>query len=142
MVENPRLKRPQRITRRTKRRVWLPYGGPPLLELWVKAVVAADTALSTLQAMEPDPESGQVRYDMVGVERIEFRGGYGEPVYEERVPREAGKGIWIGELELRGIGIFQVEQLPGRVFCTDAVRRLVLEEQFTNVDFFEVGETF
>lgn len=46
MHQDPKLKRPKRVTARTKRRVWLPYEGPPLWELVVESSCGTDLARS------------------------------------------------------------------------------------------------
>ncbi|UCH34929.1 MAG: hypothetical protein JSV65_00805, partial [Armatimonadota bacterium] len=71
MIQNPRLKRPTRITRRTKPRVWLPYEGPPLYELCVTARVSADLDRSTLEIRGTDPDTGGALYRVIGDEHIE-----------------------------------------------------------------------
>lgn len=42
MIQDPELEKPQRVTKRTTPRVWLPYDGPLLVNLRVEAVVDAD----------------------------------------------------------------------------------------------------
>jgi hypothetical protein len=142
MIQNPRLKRPARITRRTKPRVWLPYEGPPLYELWVTAWVNADVDRSTV-TIERNPSTGITTYHLTGDERTEIRvdGQTGMSV-RTRVPREPGKGLYVPEQEVEDVDIFRLVQRPGCVSCTDAVRDFILANEFTNVDFFEIGETF
>lgn len=60
----------------------------------------------------------------------------------QRIPREPGKGVYVAEQALQGVGIFRVRQWSGHVFCTDPVRDSILEKRYTNVDFLEMGETF
>jgi len=141
MVQDAKLKRPQRVTRRTKPRVWLPYEGPPLYDLWVTAWVTADLEQSTLNLKEAEVGTDTARYQLEGHERIEYFGVFPDLV-RKRIPREPGKGVYAPEKELRHADIFHLRQIPGWVFCTDAVRDFVLESKFTNVDFFEMGETF
>jgi hypothetical protein len=59
-----------------------------------------------------------------------------------RVPREPGKGLYVAEQEVKDVDIFRLVQRPGCDSCTDAVRDFILANEFTNVDFFEIGETF
>lgn len=142
MIQNPRLKRPTRITRRTKPRVWLPYEGPPLYELWVTAWVNADLDRSSL-TIERDPRTGVTSYHLTGGEDMESRRDRRTGMFvSTRVPREPGKGLYVAEQEFKGADIFRMVQMPGCVSCTDAVRDFILANKYTNVDFFEMGETF
>ncbi len=36
MYQNPKLKKPSKPNKRTKKRIWLPYEGPELREIWIK----------------------------------------------------------------------------------------------------------
>jgi hypothetical protein len=143
MIQNPKLKRPQRTTRRTRPRIWLPYQGPPLYELWVTAWVDADLQRSTLEARGLHPDFGHMCYQVHGVEQVDVcwdrEALKGHVV---RTPREPGKGVYVAEGALRGIDIFNLAQLPGLDHCTDRVRDFIFEQQFTNVDFLEMGEAF
>ena len=49
MVQDPKLRRPTRITSRTKKRVWLPYEGPPLFELKVLGNAQVDLELNNFE---------------------------------------------------------------------------------------------
>jgi hypothetical protein len=143
MIQNPRLRRPRRVTRRTKPRVWLPYEGPPVCELWVTAWANADLERSTLRVRGTDPDTGGTLYVTDGVESDEIHWDRDAlKASRTRTPREPGRGVYVAEGELGSVDIFQVRQVPGIIFCTDAVRDFVLESKFTNVDFFEMGETF
>lgn len=141
MVQNPRLKRPQRVTQRTKRRVWLPYEGPPLQCLWITRWVDADMERSSLTPLDEPSAQGEILYLIGGRERIEWVGQAPDPVVPTRMRREPGKGVYIAERQLEGDGFFRVRQAPGWVFCTEAVREYAAEQGWTNVDFFEAGET-
>jgi hypothetical protein len=140
MVQDPKLKRKRQITRRGKRRVWLPYEGPPLCEIWVTHKVRPDLDRSTLTNVTTHEKTGELRYQVEGCERIESSGVFPNRC-EKRLPRDPGKGIYVAEADLDGADIFRIEG-PGGMFCTDRVRDFIIEQQFTNVDFFEMGETF
>ena len=87
------------------------------------------------------PTHGYMRYKVEGDEHFEFQGEYPNAAYV-RVPRQPGKGFYIAESQLEEADIFNVAQFPGWRFCKETVREFILEQQFTNIDFFEVGETF
>jgi hypothetical protein len=141
MIQDPKLKRTRQITRRGKTRVWLPYEGPPLYEIWVTTEVEADMERSTLKVTETDPETGAPVYDIEGAESVHVDV---DPrtyqVVTTRIPRVPGKGIYVAEAALARADIFHRGGVW--IFCTDPVRDFIVEQQFTNVDFFEMGETF
>jgi hypothetical protein len=140
MIQDPKLKRTRQITRRAKRRVWLPYDGPPLYEVWATHQVKPDLDRSTLANVRRDEGTDELCYDVEGEERIEYSGVFPD-LCRKRVPREQGKGIYVVEADLDGADIFDIEGC-GWIFCTHSVREFIIEQQFTNVDFFEMGETF
>ena len=57
----------------------------------------------------------------------------------ERIPRESGRGLYFDESVVGSRTIFRPRN-TGYLLCTDAVRDFVVEQQWTNVDFLEVGE--
>jgi hypothetical protein len=140
MVQDPKLKRKRQITRRGKRRVWLPYEGPPLYEIWVTHEVKPDLDRSTLVDVTINENTGNLHYQVEGCERIEYSGVFPD-LCRKRLPREPGKGIYVAEADLGGADIFRIEG-PGGMCCTDPVHDFIVEQQLTNVDFFEMGETF
>ncbi len=143
MFQNPKLKHPKRMTRRTKPRIWLPYEGPPLCELFVTAWVEADIQRSTITAVGKHPNYDIMRYKIEGDERIDTHYDMNtKQLIKTRIPREPGKGIYIAVNALKKIDIFRVTQLPGWTFCKDTVRQFILDNKFTNIDFLEMGETF
>jgi hypothetical protein len=58
MWQDPKLKRPKRITKRTKPRIWLPYEGPPLWELEVHAWCRLDWTRTGLFVKSTCPTCG------------------------------------------------------------------------------------
>jgi hypothetical protein len=129
------------IARGGEPRVSLPYEGPPLYELWTTAWVSADLSRSTLQLDRTCGTCGTEFWKVDGVERWQ---SVFDPskrqLIRTRVGRDAQSGIYLPRDDLGGIDIFRVAQLPGWLFCTDLVRNLVRERDFTNVDFLEMGE--
>ena len=138
--QDPRLKKPKRMTKRTKRRVWLPYEGPPLYVLWVTTWVHADLERSTLRLVSECPVCGHKVYDVEGVEERKHRWDPSiKDLVELHEPREEGKGIYIHQEDLQGAEIFRVHEQPGRICCTEGVKSLLEEQGFSNVEFLEVG---
>ncbi len=117
MWQEPKLKRPQRITKRTKPRVWLPYEGPPLWDLWVTAYAHLDLEKSGWSIDRVCSTCGRVFYTT--------------PPYEERY-LVIDIATWGGE------EIFRLHE-SGWVFCTQGVKDFVEEAGFTNVGFLEDG---
>jgi hypothetical protein len=135
MVEEPDL------ARREEPRVGLPYGGPPLHELWTTAWASADTDQSTIRLGRRCGTCDTEFWEVDGVEHWNsvFDAGKRQLVRKKvgRVPRA---GVYLRCEDLAGADVFRVDQFPAWVFCTDAVRDLVRERSFTNVDFLEIGE--
>jgi hypothetical protein len=141
--QDPRVKRPTRVTKRTKKRVWLPYEGPPLIELWATAWVQPDMERSSFRVVGIDPGSGEPNYKLDGIEAFKSRWDPVEHTMSRwREPREPGKGLFIREEALQGASIFRIYPQPGRLLCTEAVKDCLEEHEITNVAFLESGETF
>lgn len=136
MTEDPN------VSKRAKR-VLLPYKGPELHELWVTRWVHLDPVRSSVELENRCGTCGAERWEVYGVERWD---SHFDPerkqlvrVKTERLP---SAGILVSETDLAGDAIFRVHELPGWVFCTELVRELVEKEQFSNVSFLEMGDTF
>lgn len=119
----------------------LPYRGPELVDLFVTKWVPIDIEQSTLRLTEG--QNGMPIYEPEGIERIEHgkwdrTSGILERI---RVPRTPGKGIYVEISELGDSDIFKLNELSGGVICTDRMRDFILKKEYTNVTFFEIGET-
>ena len=138
MVQDPKLKR----TPRAEPRVWLPYEGPPLVELWVTAWAHMDPERSSVEFERRCGTCGREFWDLYGVERwdSDWDAERMELVdsHSDRLP---SAGVFVPEAELEGADIFRVHEFSGWMFCTDAVREFVLSRGFTNVSFLEMGDT-
>jgi hypothetical protein len=135
MVDDPDL------VRTRKRRVRLPYEGPALYELWTTAWTSADVDRSTIRLDRRCGTCGTEFWEVDGIERRDSRYDAGSrQLVRTRVAREPDAGIFVRQDELSGADVFRVSQFPGWVLCTDAVRDLIIEHGFTNVDFLELGE--
>jgi hypothetical protein len=140
MWQNPRLKRPKRVTKRTTPRVWLPYEGPPLVELWVSAWVTIDETRSSLVGFKCSA-CGFIRGTIDGVE--EKPGDVtGQGLAREHIRRRPRAGLLIPRAALQNCDIFRASQAERWVLCTEPVKRFIQERGYTNIDFWEVGETF
>jgi hypothetical protein len=119
MQQHPRLRRPTRVTKRTKPRVWLPYEGPPLWQL------RATTWCSL------DHEASGVRLDKVCATC--GKSIYLAPPFEQRhlvvLP-----STWYGE------DIFNIREYAGWTFCTERVKEFIEAQGFTNAGFALDGE--
>lgn len=124
-----------------KNLIQLPYSGPELVELWPTKNVAIDIARSTV-TITPSDYGPTPSVEVLGIERIEH--GKWDPIKGSleriRVPRTPGKGIYIKEHHLCGCDFFQLAEPLGGPVCTDRFRDFVLEKEYTNIDFFEIGE--
>jgi hypothetical protein len=129
------------IARGGQPRVRLPYEGPALYELWTTAWVSADVERSTMRLERHCGTCGTEFWELDGVERWDsVFDREKRQLVRTRIGRDPQSGIYVQRAELGGADVFRIVQFPGWVFCTDAVRDLVRERQFTNVDFLNVGE--
>ncbi len=141
MWQKPSLRPPQYTSKRTKPRVWLPYHGPPLSELWVTAWLHADLGRSTIREVSTCSTCGHKEYRIEGVEVRKHRW---VPDTKNLVlvhtPRQEGKGLYVAANGLEGADIFRVFELPAWIICTSEVRMAIEDRRFTNVSFLEVGD--
>jgi hypothetical protein len=141
MYQNPKLKRP-RTSLRTKPRVWLPYEGRPMFELWITLHVYLDPKKSSIRLLKVCETCGLRRYEALGIERWETTWDKdrleGASIH---FPRKPGCGIYVNESDLAGSGLFRVHEFPAWIFCTDSVKKIVESEGLTNVSFREMGDT-
>jgi len=139
MEQEPKLKRPKRITKRTKPRVWLPYQGPPLVEMWIERTVS-HLPSTTFEVQDHCEDCGRTLTRLGGVERV-----HGRLIEEtmdlipERTPRILGQGLFVQGTDLVGVKIFRVEEFTQTLLCTNEVKAFVEERGFTNVAFLEYG---
>lgn len=119
MVQDRRLKRPKRPTRRTKPRVWLPYQGPPLWDMQATAVCRLDMAESGVRVDRVCPGCGAVFYA-------------GPPLGKRRLVVD--KSTWRGE------GIFRIAEFDAPTYCTEQAKQYIEQQMWTNVTFRLDGE--
>lgn len=122
--------------RRSKKpRVQLPYSGPSLWDLWVTAWTIADRARSTIdQVTRPN---GSVGLELRGVQHLDASWDQQRMALVKKMyPRVKGQGLFVPPIR----GIFRVEEFPAWVFCTDEVKDLIEQYNFTNISFLEMGD--
>lgn len=142
MWQDPRLHRPRRVTRRTKPRVWLPYEGPPLVELVVPATVKADESRSTLKDHWVCHECGRPSGEVPGIERKWGDHLISGGITFQASPRQPGVGYLISSKEMGGLDFVRLYQAGGLILLTAPVKRFIEEREYSNIDFWEVGEVF
>lgn len=141
MIQDPKLTRPKRITKRTTPRIWLPYEDMHLFELLVTSWVHIDMQKSTVKYINKCNTCAQEFYEVTGIEHSKRSwNSYLGEMFEMRVPREPGQGVFIDETNLNGADIFRVHEFPAWPLCTDRVKDFIVKEKFTNIIFFEMGE--
>jgi len=141
MVQDSTLKRSSG-SRRGKPRVWLPYEGPPLYDLWVTQHAHLDLERSSVRLVRECKTCGRKQYDLDGIERYET--GWDKQrreSFKTHIPRRQGLGIYVDADALAGTAIFRTREFPGWILATDVVKELIEKEEFTNVNFLEAGET-
>lgn len=139
MFQDPKLKRPKN-PRRAKPRVWLPYEGPPLVELIVNHYVHV-LPETTTEVVERCATCGRENRHLTGGESKQRRWS---PEKEDLVPnpkpRVPGQGIFASKTDVKSVDIFRTYEFPGFILCTDEVKALLEGAQFTNLDFLEYGD--
>lgn len=112
-----------------------------LFEVWVTKWVGIDRALSTAALEHACQACGSERWVVDGVEHWES--AYdpdARTLLRTKKPRVSGAGLFVPTAELAGADIFRVRESPAWIFCTDRVRRAVLDAGLTNAGFMEMGE--
>jgi hypothetical protein len=117
--QDPKLRRPQRNTKRTKPRIWLPYEGPPLWDLWVTAWCHLDIQRSGMSLEKVCSTCGEHIYKA--------------PTFERR-------HLIVDPTSWDGSDIFHIYEYPRWIFCVERVKEFVEQAGFTNVGFLEDGE--
>ncbi|MFN0071378.1 MAG: hypothetical protein ACKVVP_07810 [Chloroflexota bacterium] len=119
MVQDPKVRRPTRITKRTRPRIWLPYEGPPLWYLRTPSWCHLDLPASGVRIISECSTCGKIQYK-------------DDVAFEDR-------HMVVDPTTWDGAPIFRVVEAPAWNFCTPAIVELVQEHGFTNVSFREDG---
>lgn len=141
MTQDPKLKRPRRPGKRSKPRIWLPYTGPELRELWVTKIVHFYSPKTSAAILQQCDACGVTRWELRGNERRDW---HWDPVARKmlwvRIPRTPNQGLYVRAVDLNGCDFFAVQEFPGWVLCSDRAKNFMVERGYTNVAFLEVGE--
>lgn len=138
--QDPKLKRPKRPRKGSKKLVWLPYEGPPIYGLWATTWVHADLSRSSLQLVHECPACGWKAYKLEGIEEKSSRwDNVKKDLVPVHVPRSPGKGIFIHEADLKGVNVFRIYEW-GRLVCTERLKNIIEQNGFTNIEFVEAGD--
>jgi phage pi2 protein 07 len=113
MVQDPNIKVSE-LGGTTERRIYLPYSGPELCELWVDNWLCLNESKSNLK-----------------LEKI-----CGSCGYRFFTPKR--KGLSIENGAIKEDGFFRVHQFSGWIFCTEAVKDFIEKKRYTNVAFLDV----
>lgn len=130
MYDHPNLRLPKRVTRRTARRVWLPYDGPKLCEL----VISREVPLHPKSTVE-------IEFVCRLCGRIQCKAflGVAEKSLEKTIRRKQGKGLFFRKQDLKGSDLFR-PKCTGWNLCTDRAKQFMRKEGYTNIEFLEVGD--
>jgi hypothetical protein len=138
MIQDPRLRRPK--TRRpAKPRVWLPYEGPPLVELLVTTFMPALPGTTT-KVRHRCAHCGAEARSLIGVEEKGHRWDIRQEklrVFHRR--RRPGQGLYLAKRNLGRAGILRCTSFPQAIVCTDEARDVIVRLGPSNVDFIEFG---
>ena len=130
MPDHPNLRRPLAPGRGAKRRVWLPYEGPQLVEL-VPTLDVEILPQSTVVIDWSCQTCGRIVYKAFnGIERRDSR---------TFTPRVAGQGLFFENRLLTGAVIFR-PKYSGLLLCSDGAREFIQSRGYSNIEFLEVGE--
>jgi hypothetical protein len=148
IVQNPQLIRPKRETRLKNPRVWLPYRGPALWELWVTGRVKLDLARSEVIFEQQCKTCGRSFYRFMVKNHPELNdlakgNAFSDAVLKYSFAREkleTGK-LAIDPNSWRGEGFFRIEEFPEAVYVTETVKNFLEQPDLfnLNIGFMEEG---
>lgn len=105
-----------------------------LWDFWITQWVHLDAKLSTISRCEVD---GTLDVEILGAEEWEESSEIATTsAMMAKRPRVQGCGVFVRDVR----GVFRIEEIPALIFCADDVKRLLEENESTNVDFLEVGD--
>jgi hypothetical protein len=121
--------------------VKLPYEGPELADFYVTKSVPLDRERSTLRCTKG--EDGEPTFELEGIETVEHGDWHPDTGVLDRfhIPRTPGMGLFVNAKDLGDCDVFKVDGLPAGIRCTDRMRDFIINNGYTNITFFEVGET-
>jgi hypothetical protein len=116
--QNPKLQKPTRITKRTHPRIWLPYSGPTLWELWITKWCRLDLEKS-------------------GVALDKICSTCGREIY---IHQTSTNPHWV--LDTRtwaGEDLFHLFEMRRWFFCSESIKSFIEQSGFSNIKFNEYG---
>ncbi len=113
MRQERKIKTPKNPKRVKNKRIFLPYTGPELCELWITSWANLDIESSGLKLEKRCKACG---YDFYKPQNSGF-------VLDE--------SSWVGS------DFYRIHQFSGIVLCTERVKRFIDEKEYTNVAFIE-----
>ncbi|AAN51450.1 hypothetical protein [Leptospira interrogans] len=140
MIQDPKLKPPIRKTKR-KPRVYLPYQGPPLVELIVNKKVPL-LHKTTTKIIDRCEICGRTQRELIGVEEKEhFWNASSKKLIKINKTRESEKGLFVSSSDIGSNAIFfRVDEFSDAILCTDEMKKILEEKEYTNIDFLAYGE--
>lgn len=129
-IDRPSLYKPEKYRKR-KKRIWLPYDGPELCELYI-----------TKNVKLHESSSVKIEYTCQNCGRIQLINGVEGVETDKRLKyytsRENGKGLFIQSQEIGGYDFFGIRG-TGYILCTDRVREYVHSKGYSNISFLDYG---
>ncbi len=115
MFQDNRLKMPKATREGTQKRIYLPYEGPTLSELWVDSWFPLDEAKSNVKLEKTCSTCG----------------------YRYYIPKRSG--LVLDHNYSTTYDIFRIAQFPGWIFCTEKVKEYIEARKYTNIIFINVS---
>jgi hypothetical protein len=128
--DHPNLRKPKGKSRAQRvKRIWIPYEGPPLIQLIPTRKVSPNRQ-STVEVESTCKTCGTIRFSSIlGVEKKNIA------MHEKRI---AGKGVFINREDLRGDDIFNLAYTQ-ITLCTSNVKEFIEKNNYSNIEFLEYG---
>ncbi len=114
MLQDPNIKNPINTKKAKEIRIYLPYGGPKLSELWVDSWISLNEAKSELYLEKVCSICG----------------------YKFYTPKRTG--LALDESENKRYDFFRTRQFPNWIFCNEKVKSYIESKEFSNVAFKDV----
>ncbi|UOG52592.1 hypothetical protein MAL09_18875 [Leptospira noguchii] len=140
MIQDPKLQSPIRKMKR-KPRVYLPYQGPLLVELIVDKQISF-LPNTTTKIIDQCEICGRTQRELIGVEEKEhFWSASSKKLIRINKTRESEKGLFVSFSDIGSNAIFfRVDEFSDAILCTDEMKKILEEKEYTNIDFLAYGE--
>lgn len=139
MWQEPSITKPraQRRVGARRRRVWLPYEGPPLREMHITRWAHLDRERSTYKPPIVT-DSGLALLPPRGVEWCSVNDDGSQTWHHRR----ANRGYFVPATQLAGDSVFRLCEWPHVLMVTDHTKDVIERAGLTNIEFLEYGEAF